>query len=366
MRDFEPYRSAARKGITDAGMKALLIEDFPSLNVSARTACLDLVQSSDIYLLIIGDRAGSSPLGKPVVEEEFEEARRRKIPRLIFVQDVERDEETEALLQRLSDYVTGRFRIAFNTTDGLQKAVRTALEGLSAMNIETNQASLVDELTILHNPHDRHNGPVLRIVLVPERKDEVFDSLDFEGRDSQRSLYELAHRESVRLFDFEQGAKGATVEERDLVLTQEARRGHGLEIGARIRLREDGAVVIDQTLKHRSRDRHMAGADIQIGESEVVEAIRSSFAFVDALYNSRDPGHRFATFFFAAAVEGMGVHFVMKEIRELRSWSPRMDDERGWQQLDKTRRVDRTDLSDPRESIERTLAFIVKRYGERK
>jgi hypothetical protein len=42
-----------------------------------------------------------------------------------------------------------------------------------------------------------------------------------------------------------------------------------------------------------------------------------------------------------------------------------MDDGRGWQILDKPRRIDRTDLANGREITERTLAFMIKRYGER-
>jgi hypothetical protein len=41
-------------------------------------------------------------------------------------------------------------------------------------------------------------------------------------------------------------------------------------------------------------------------------------------------------------------------------------DERGWHLLDKPRRLDRTDLADTTEPVERTLAFSVKHYGERR
>lgn len=362
MRDFEPCRTAARHGIIDAGMKPVLIEDFPSLDVSSRTACLDLVQSSDVYILIIGDRAGSSPLGKPVVEEEFEEARRRKLPRLLFLRNVVRDKETEALVGRLSDYVVGRFRQTFDAADDLQDCVRDALRGLSMVKIETNEAGLVEELL---REDEREDTPTLRIALVPERKDEVFDVLAFDRPEFRRSIFQIAHRDDVHLCDFEQGGNEARVQGRDLVLTQEPRRGGASEIGVTIRLREDGAVVVDQTLSGRMRDRHQFGFDMQILESDVADAIHSAMAFVNCLYDVHDRGHRFATFFFGAAVAGMKIHFVVKERREQRSWSLRMDDERGWQVLDKPRRVDRTDLANPREVIGRTLAFILKRYGER-
>src|SRR5258708_2785989 len=108
-------------------MKPILIEDFPSLDMSSRTACLDLVKSSDVYVAVIGDRSGSSPLGKPVVQQEFDEARVRKLPRLLFIQETTRDSESEALLQHLSDFVHGRFRTTFKTPEELRVAIATAL-----------------------------------------------------------------------------------------------------------------------------------------------------------------------------------------------------------------------------------------------
>lgn len=362
MRDFERYRAAARQGIIDAGMQPVLIEDFPSLDMSSRTACLDLVQSSDVYVVVIGDRAGSAPLGKPVVEEEFEEARRRKLPRLMFLQNINRDPETDALSQRLSDYVTGRFRTTFDSPEDLRASIHEALRGLSLMNIETNDAGLVEQLL---KTSERESTPMLRVAFMPERKDEVFDTLEFDRSEFRRRIYQLAHRDDVRLFDFEQGTKEASVDGAALVLRQEPRRGGGPDIRVTIRMCEDGAIVVDQTIAGRARDRYQSGFNMQIAEPDVAEAIRSSFAFVNAVYDERDAGHRFATFLFGAAIAGMSVHFVVKEPREQRSWPLRMDDERGWQILDKPRRLDRTDLSNPQELIQRTLALIVKRYGGR-
>lgn len=361
MRDFEAYRSAARQGIIDAGMKPILIEDFPSMDVSSRTACLDLVRSCDVYLVVIGDRPGASPLGKPVVEEEFDEARRRKLPRLMFLQNVVRDTETEALAHRLSDYVSGRFRATFDTPENLRNAVRDALRESSVMNIQANDPGLIDTLL---RTEERESTPTLRLAFVPERKDEVFDVLEFDRPDLRRSMFKLAHRDDVRLFDFEQGSKESGVDQGALVLRQEPRRGSNGDVGVTIRIREDGGVVIDQTLGGRGPG-HRMGFDMQIAESDVVDAIRTSVAFVNALYDERDPGHRYATFFYGAAAAGMSVYFLVKERRERNSWSLRTDDERGWQLLDKPRRIDRTDLANVREITERTLAFMVKRYGER-
>ena len=129
-----------------------------------------------------------------------------------------------------------------------------------------------------------------------------------------------------------------------------------------VRVREDGAVIVDQALDER-KDRQRSGFGFQIEQNDVAQVIRAGLSFVNALYEQYDRGHRFATFFFGAAVAGMSMHIVVGRVRDQRSWSFPTDD-RGWYVLDKPRRLDRTDLSNPTETIERTLAFIVKRYGE--
>lgn len=362
MSGFEPYRAAARDGIVDAGMKPILIEDFPSLDTSSRSACLDLVQSSDIYLVIIGDRPGSSPLGKPVVEEELDEARRRKLPRLMFLQNVDRDAATEAWARRLSDYVVGRYRATFDTPDELRKAVAAALKGISAMNIDKNDVSRIHELIGAGNDE---RTATIRLAFIPERKDEVFDALEFDTAEFKRKMFQLAHRDDVRLFEFEQGVKRATTEGGDFFLRQEPHRGNGFEIAVTVRLSDDGGVVIDQTLAGRTNDHHR-GYDFQIAESDVADAIRAGIAFVNALYDERDRGHRFATLLYGTAVAGMNMYVIVKDRRERTSFSLPNYDQQGWFLMDKPRRLDRTDLANPHAVIERALAFIVTGFGEQK
>ncbi|MDD5681315.1 MAG: DUF4062 domain-containing protein, partial [Candidatus Omnitrophica bacterium] len=113
---FTEYREAARRGIINAGGEPVLVEDFPSLALSPRNVCLDGVVSCDVFVVIVGPRGGSvSPSGRLVVEEEYEEARRRKIHILAFIQNTKQDERAESLAGKLSDYVDGGFRQTFVT-----------------------------------------------------------------------------------------------------------------------------------------------------------------------------------------------------------------------------------------------------------
>ena len=69
---FETFRQSAREGILAAGGEPVLVnEDFPSLSLSPRNACLDAVESSDVVVSIIGAWGGwTTPSGKLVVDEE--------------------------------------------------------------------------------------------------------------------------------------------------------------------------------------------------------------------------------------------------------------------------------------------------------
>lgn len=98
---------------------------------SSRNVCLDEVASSDIYVAVIGARGGwTAPSGKLVVEEEFEEARRRNLPVLVFLHQTERDEDAERLARRLSDYVEGYFRVEINDPQELEHEIERALLSL--------------------------------------------------------------------------------------------------------------------------------------------------------------------------------------------------------------------------------------------
>ena len=58
MEGFSEFRSTAREAIARSGGLPILVEDYPSVSVSPRNACLDGVHSSDFLVIIIGLRGG--------------------------------------------------------------------------------------------------------------------------------------------------------------------------------------------------------------------------------------------------------------------------------------------------------------------
>src|SRR5438128_2703876 len=112
---FADFREAGRRAITACGAEPVMAEDFPALNSSPRNACLDGVASSDVYLVILGERGGwVTPSGKLATEEEYEEAKRRHKPICAFIQQGPKDADATRFAKIISDYVSGHFRRSFN------------------------------------------------------------------------------------------------------------------------------------------------------------------------------------------------------------------------------------------------------------
>jgi len=220
---FADYRTAARKGIEAAGGTPVMVnEDLPSQITSSRNACLTAIESSDYVLSIVGKRGGwTTPSGRLVVEEEFEHARVHNRPVLAFVQDTPRDADAEHFVRRLSDYVDGMFRTKFQTPTDLEeqveRAVQERLANVSPRNVEGRDLSSYFEA----ERHSSGAATMLRLVLEPERQEEVIDPVKIASPRSMPSAYGTAKNQD------------AARHQSDRSRAAPARRGQGTGRGAR-------------------------------------------------------------------------------------------------------------------------------------
>jgi hypothetical protein len=118
-------------------LTAHFAEGMGSRPTSARAACLDAVTRSHLYLGIFCRRHGyvAGDTGHSATEEEYEEAGRLGIPRLLYAQDCPDDEREPALmafLQRAIGWESGHMAdLPFrNTADLVAKARRDLLREL--------------------------------------------------------------------------------------------------------------------------------------------------------------------------------------------------------------------------------------------
>jgi len=253
---FEEYREAARRGIVAAGGEPVLIEDYSSLPASPRNACLDGVDSSDIHITIIGRRGGCiAPSGKLVVEEEYEEALRRKLHIFAFVQTIERDKQADHLVNKLSDYVKGVFLQTFNTPAELGKAIEKALTPVikHESNPKVNFVMLNEKL---QEPYKILDETSLRLVIIPERSDEFIGPVELESEELRDQLLQIGHSSDVRLFSYER-PKETEIEVNSIIILQshENRRQQLVDV-VRVELTTEGLIIIDTNVTNcTARDR---------------------------------------------------------------------------------------------------------------
>lgn len=312
MQGFEPFREAARDGVKASGCEPLLAEDWPSQGDSSRTACLDLVASSDALVLIIGERGGwTAPSGKLVVEEEWDEARRRKLPVRVFVQEgVERDGEAARLAATASDYITGLFRRTFTDPGSLAAEVERALHDIEPLSTNAMTASTDDLRTLALAIGDAGSqndagDKTLRFVLAPERAGEVIDPRTLDEAGFHHAVMTAAQSPAHRIVSYGQPVV-PRVRGTGLVLEASAPQSNWREARApRIEVHEHGLILVDTPLETPDLS-GIGGIPSHVLDEERVEAaLVTSFRFAGAVYNLVDEYRRYERLRVDVALSGV-------------------------------------------------------------
>ena len=370
MDDFTEYRDAARAGIIAAGGEPILVEDFPSLMVSSRTACLDGIASSDAVVVIVGSRGGwVAPSGKIVVEEEYEEARRRKIPVIPFIQSVKtREEKAEALVNRLSHYIDGHFRTTFDTPAELQALVSNALESV----IEHGRAPMNDMTAItdlLSVAPKMGNEVVLRFVLMPQRSETLIDSIEIASDKFRHDLLTLGHSQEVELLSYEK-SKNVETGISDISIKQavkEIRREARDKVN--ITITTTGTITIDTNVTGRQPFSAMSensfGTLFTLQESDVTGRLIPSFAFANGIYQMQDAFKRFDRFVYNIVLHNVGQRILRGEIPKGNSQTMPQTISVPVVAFDNPQVLSRDDLGDPTTQIEAILSLLRRRIVPR-
>jgi hypothetical protein len=161
--DLSEYRSAVRDAVLAAGAMPVLVEEVPVSASTVEDALRQALEGSDAVLIIVGFRYGAidDKSGKSWVEAEYEAAKRRKKPILIFLASedsswparlVDRDGRRvqEFRLRLASDQVVQ----VFSSPNELRAKVVQALFrwmalAESAPSTEPNRAPQKREITII-------------------------------------------------------------------------------------------------------------------------------------------------------------------------------------------------------------------------
>lgn len=356
---YEHIREAARAGVIAADMHPVLVnEDFPSLASSSRNACLDGIASCDVHILIIGARGGwTTPSGQTVLEEELAFAKRKKLPSLVFVQNIARDNEAERLEQSASDYVSGNFRRTFNAPEELTVAVTEALQLLSpAPRSDQMSTARFDDF-----PWSGHTGSSetqLHVRISPARDEEILSPPEMASSATERLLQELGHSNKVGLFSY---SNRKTAETGDGVLTITEYSDH-YNAGTIITFEEHGTLNAILSLPRKQGPPGNLTIGLVLPVEEIEEALSSVMSFYGELIAKLDPWQRQQQFFLNVALSDLGYKTLERSPEPRTSHSIRMAHPNApVVAYDAPRPIARSDLTDPTDEMARATTLIVRK-----
>lgn len=157
-RGLEGERDALPGLLLGLGHEPTRFEDFGSLPIPSREGCLRGVENADAYLLLLGEHYGDAlpDTGKSPTEEEWNVAKRRGIPILVFrKQGITPAPEQAEFIRRVEDYVEGRFRGSFGSVGELLAAAGTAMRALDARPAALAWKPLATAVTVPWHPFPR-------------------------------------------------------------------------------------------------------------------------------------------------------------------------------------------------------------------
>lgn len=335
----------------------LISEDSPALATSPRNACIDGVRSCDVYVGILGERAGSlAPSSKTIVEEEYDEARRKGQPTLIFVQEgVEREDRQEEFIAMVSGYVTGNYRRTFNTPAELASEIERALRGLNVENLERpEEASVAVQQRVSENLLLPSNGPAAALSIMSVRGEELVDPRDLES--TPNTILRLGHSTAPALLDYSTAYRTEVQGDRVRVIANPAGFREGLGIAA-VELSESGLLHVEASIAHIIAPEDVTGlAGTVLHEEDLESQLHRIFFFADALFDEIDPNERHHAFLYNVALRNIGYRRLIRAFQPRGSVTMGMGVQEPVIAHETPRRIARPILSNPDDEIGRVVA----------
>lgn len=355
---FKEFREAARRAIQRAGGDPVLVnEDHPATGESPRNACLDAVESCDLYVMLVGSRGGwTAPSGQLVVEEEYHHARKHKLPTLIFIQDIDRDAEGDRLVKSVSGFTAGAFRQTFGSTTDLEQQVEKAIQRESKiMSRALTSPQLVSDKLVARARS--RNDPILRFVLVPERREEVISPMELESVDFMQAVYAIGHAGGRPLFSYAR-PKDGHVERNTLVIEQTDPNGrHDSTQLVLLKIDENGLIEVEANVTNRRGGNAFAGSMVVLAD-DISDVLQSMFGFLAGLFDRIDPNRRQQRFLYGVALLELGHRNITRDASPKSSYTMAMRNDETVLAFDEPRPLSRDDLSAPANEITRALTLL--------
>ena len=306
VKGFADKRAAAKAGVEVLRMKPVMCEDFGAQPHSSQYACLEGVKESDGVALVLGARYGFiAKSGKSVTEEEFDCARERGMPVLVFLEKTDLESDQAAFVQRLKSYEEGYNMAFFDSVTELKDQVIRALHdqfgggAKPALDLAGAKAHL-DRCGWGARP-SRDSGPWLGAVVLPARQQRYVSHVTL----GQKAFQDSVHREAVfgaaAIFDTEHAVKRRDTED-SVVFEQQ---GDHSTMLASLEVRSDGMLVFGKFLGLPFRDSRSFVRGFVIDEVEFNSSIGKFLRFANAFYGLLDDTRVLTAFYLGGTLNGI-------------------------------------------------------------
>lgn len=305
MQGFTDQRLAAKSAIELLRLQPVMAEDFGAKPHSSQRVCLEGVKGSDILVLILGRRYGFvAQSGKAVTEEEFDCARARGLPVLVFVERVQMEHEQEDFVRRLKSYEEGYHVSFFASPDQLKDSVVQALNdqldrGMSpSLDASGARANLDRHYWGAKRPDRYETG--LGAVVFPARQQQYISAITLGQQRFQDTWLKEAMFGDARLFVSDHGILRG--ESDDSTIFSQS-RDHGLV--ASLQVHCDGTLTFTKSLGQQGRSSLSLVRSMVIDEDEFRSALLAFLKYANWFYGSLEEGQMLTTFFFGGSLSGL-------------------------------------------------------------
>ena len=308
MRGFAPQRQAARSAVELLRLRPVMAEDFGAKAHSSQVACIDGVRQSEVYVLILGERYGYiAASGKSATEEEFDEARRRGIPVLCFVETGTKEPRQEEFLARLKSYEEGYHLGFYDTPTKLKDSIVQALNDLLGNpEIRLLDASGAKAHLDCHSwgaKKTNHEGTWLGAVILPIRQGfDCVSPIDLGKRAVQDEFLKPAMFGDAALFARQLGISHRETEA-SLIFEQKDEHRHSLI--ATLEINCDGTLVFGNAIGRSDRQGYSLVRNFVIDEAEVSADLARYFTYANGFYGGLEEGSLLTSFFFGGSLSGL-------------------------------------------------------------
>ena len=313
MADYQEYREAASAGIRQAGCDAVLAEDFAAQGTSSRNACLDGVQSADALVLLLGPRYGwIAPSGRSATEEEYQEARHRHMPILVFVQDgISREPDQQGFVTKVEDYIHGHFRRSFQSPDDLRRLVKEAVMERDLEAVPQHLAGAEGRIreALNRRPPDNQHSVWMKTAWTTLRNEEVVDPLTLTHDDFKNQVLRLGHDCEPPLFRYERPKQPEASASRLSIIQGASRGAMADEDTTAVSIRADGTLTVLQNVTG-SPSGHFSNLSfvtmLRLDPNVVRDRLERAWSFAVAWWNLHDRFLRHDSLLYNAGLYDIG------------------------------------------------------------